>query len=164
MKLNDIKFLPATNAVADVYAKATGLPFVGEMMVAAAGNGGQKEQFQLTVKVLKEDTYTYSIEVTSNMPAPVENASIYIFDDTALAGCVGDYTTAFEGHFVPSSEDPTVWYSEDYTYDLSGLEDECGFTYVAQADWIEGSVYVEYTEQTYEHAISGTWTYEDQQI
>lgn len=41
MKLNDVKFLPATNAVADVYTKATGMPIVGEMMVAAAGQGGE---------------------------------------------------------------------------------------------------------------------------
>lgn len=38
MKLNEVKFLPATNAVADAYTKATGMPIVGEMMVAAAGN------------------------------------------------------------------------------------------------------------------------------
>lgn len=38
MKLNEIKYLPATNAVGKVYADATGMPFVGEMMVAAAGN------------------------------------------------------------------------------------------------------------------------------
>lgn len=37
MKMNDIKFTPKSNAFADVYAKATGMPFVGEMMVAAAG-------------------------------------------------------------------------------------------------------------------------------
>lgn len=37
MKLNDIKFLPNANAFSDVYDKATGMPFVGEMMVAAAG-------------------------------------------------------------------------------------------------------------------------------
>lgn len=41
MKINDIKYLPKTNAFGDVYAKATGMPFVGEMMVAAAGNGGE---------------------------------------------------------------------------------------------------------------------------
>ena len=163
MKLNDIKFLPKANAFSDVYAKATGIPFVGEMMAAAAGNGGEHtEQFQLTVNVIKEGEYTYAIDVTSNMPAPVENASIYIFDETTLGGCVGDYIMAFEGHFVPSSEDPTVWYSDDYYTNEEGLEDGCGFTYVAQADWIEGSVYVEYSEQTYEHAISGTWTLVDQ--
>lgn len=37
MKINDIKFLPKANAFSDVYGKATGMPFVGEMMVAAAG-------------------------------------------------------------------------------------------------------------------------------
>ena len=41
MKMNDIKFVPATNAFADVYGKATGVPFIGEMMAAAAGNGGE---------------------------------------------------------------------------------------------------------------------------
>lgn len=41
MELNDIKFLPKANAFADVYGKATGIPFIGEMMVAAAGNGGE---------------------------------------------------------------------------------------------------------------------------
>lgn len=44
MKLNDIKYLPKTNAFGDVYAKATGVPFVGEMMVAAAGNGGNDDK------------------------------------------------------------------------------------------------------------------------
>lgn len=41
MKLNDIKFVPATNAFGDVYGKTTGVPFIGEMMAAAAGNGGE---------------------------------------------------------------------------------------------------------------------------
>lgn len=164
MDINKIKYLPKTNAFGDVYAKATGMPFVGEMMVAAAGNGGQKEQFQLTVKVVKISEYTFEMDVTSNMPAPVENASIFIFDEPFLDGCIGDYASAFSGDFVPSSEDPTVWYSDDYYCDGSGIGDECGFTYVAQADWIDGSVYVENTEQTYDHAISGTWTFEDQTI
>ena len=39
MKLNEIHFLPKANAFAEVYAKATGMPFIGEMMAAAAGNG-----------------------------------------------------------------------------------------------------------------------------
>ena len=163
MKLNDIKFTPKSNAFADVYGKATGMPFVGEMMVAAAGNGGQKEQFQLTVKVIKESEYAYIMDVTSNMPAPVENASIYIFDEPYLE-CDGDYVAAFEGHFVPSSEDPTVWVSDDYSCSEGEIGDGCGFAYVAQADWIDGSVYVENTEQTYDHAITGTWTFEDQTI
>ena len=41
MKLNEVKFLPKGNAVAHVYTKATGMAIVGEMMVAAAGNGGE---------------------------------------------------------------------------------------------------------------------------
>lgn len=45
MKLNDIKFLPKANAFSDVYAKATGMPFVGELMAAAAGNGGGNDDY-----------------------------------------------------------------------------------------------------------------------
>lgn len=41
MKINEIKYLPATNAVGKVYADATGVPFIGELMCAAAGNGGE---------------------------------------------------------------------------------------------------------------------------
>lgn len=41
MKLNDIKFVPKANAFAEVYGKATGVPFIGEMMAAAAGNGSE---------------------------------------------------------------------------------------------------------------------------
>ena len=41
MKLNDIKFTPKSNAFAEVYGKATGMPFVGELVAAAAGNGGE---------------------------------------------------------------------------------------------------------------------------
>lgn len=44
MKLNEVKFLPKGNAVADVYTKATGMAIVGEMMVAAAGNGGNDDK------------------------------------------------------------------------------------------------------------------------
>lgn len=44
MKMNEIKFVPKANAFADVYSKATGMPFVGEMMAAAAGNGGKDEK------------------------------------------------------------------------------------------------------------------------
>ena len=38
MRLNEIKFTPKSNAFADVYSKATGMPFIGELMCAAAGN------------------------------------------------------------------------------------------------------------------------------
>lgn len=37
MKLNQVKFLPKTNAVADVYTEATGMPIIGELMAVAAG-------------------------------------------------------------------------------------------------------------------------------
>lgn len=37
MKLNEVKYLPKTNAVADVYTEATGMPIIGELMAVAAG-------------------------------------------------------------------------------------------------------------------------------
>lgn len=60
MKINEIKYLPATNAVGKVYADATGMPFVGEMMVAAAGNGSNySDAIKLApnslVDILKEE-------------------------------------------------------------------------------------------------------------
>lgn len=173
MDFKNIKLLPATNAVGQVYAEATGMPIVGEMMAAAAGQGGSPEpepdDFRITVKVVKEDEYTCYLAVTSNVQAPVDNASIYIIDVPTMVGCDSyDYSCGFEGHFIPSSADPLVWVSEDYWCDIPSIQMEvtegCGCTYVAQADWIEGSVYDEYAEQTYEHAISGTWTFEDQTI
>lgn len=38
MDINKIRFVPKANAFAEVYGKATGVPFIGEMMAAAAGN------------------------------------------------------------------------------------------------------------------------------
>lgn len=164
MKLNDIKFLPKANAFAEVYAKATGMPFIGEMMVAAAGQGGSPEpepdDFRLTVKVVKEDEYNCYLLVTSNVQAPVENASVYIEDDVTLGGCEGDYTSAFQGNFIPSSADPLVWVSEDYTLDTAEAADGCGYKYIATADWIDGTVTVD--GQTIEHSMSGDWEYVDE--
>lgn len=163
MKLNEVKYLPKSNAFADVYAKATGMPFVGEMMAAAAGNGGgTAEDFRLTVKVVKEDEYTCNLLVTSNVQAPVDNASIYIEDNVMLGGCEGDYTSAFQGNFIPSSADPLVWVSEDYTVDMAEAEDGCGYKYIATADWIDGTVTVD--GQTIEHSMAGDWTFEDQTL
>lgn len=41
MKINNIKFLPATNAFADVCSQATGNAVVGMIVAAAAGNGDE---------------------------------------------------------------------------------------------------------------------------
>lgn len=161
MKMNDIKFAPKSNAFADVYGKATGVPFIGEMMAAAAGNGGESpepepepEQFKLTVKVIKINDYpTYDMEVHSNIPAPapVENAYIYIYDDPTLGGCEDYHMSAFRGHFIPLSAGSTEWISEDYDCNGGEIEDGCGYTFVAQTGWLEND-------------ISGTWTFEDQTI
>lgn len=35
MKLNEVKFIPKTNAVSAVIAEATGMPIVGELMAFA---------------------------------------------------------------------------------------------------------------------------------
>lgn len=168
MKMNDIKFTPKANAFADVYAKATGVPFIGELVAAAAGNGGEPDFKFTEVKVIKTGEDTYTIEATSNIPAPVDNPSIYLDDDPGLGGCEGDYTQAFTAKIIPTVEDHTKWIvdeNSDYNSFIGGeIEDDCGYVYMATADWIDGSVYVENTEQTYEHAISGTWTFEDQTI
>ena len=37
MDYKNIKLLPATNAVGQVYAEATGMPIIGELMAVAAG-------------------------------------------------------------------------------------------------------------------------------
>lgn len=35
--MDKITFIPQTNAVADVYTEATGMPIIGELMAVAAG-------------------------------------------------------------------------------------------------------------------------------
>lgn len=88
MKFNDIKFVPKANAVADAYAKATGVPFIGEMMVAAAGNtptgsgdeggGGDDDQSHIyyvayTRPTGSDEDYTESSDGTATMTDTVEN-------------------------------------------------------------------------------------------
>lgn len=168
MKLNEVKFLPATNAVADVYTKATGMPFVGEMMVAAAGNGGEQDFKFTEVKVIKTGEDTYTIEATSNIPAPVDdNPYIFLDDDPELDDdCEGDYAPAFNAQIIPTVEDPTKWIvneNSDYnSFSVGEIEDDCGHIYRATADWIDNSVEVD--GYTYTNTITGTWTFEDQTI
>lgn len=85
MKLNEIKFTPKSNAFADVYSKATGMPFVGEMMVAAAGNGGEPTPptpsvvESVTVYEQQLDELAYGIygTVTFNQDFVSENCGHY---------------------------------------------------------------------------------------
>lgn len=176
MKMNDIKFTPKANAFADVYGKATGVPFIGEMMAAAAGNGGESpepepepepEQFAFTsVKVIKIGEGDYTVEATSNIPAPIANPYVYMTDDPTLGGCEGDYTMAFTVQIIPTVEDTTKWVlnenSDYHSFVDSEIEDGCGYVYRATAPWIDNTV--ETDDDTYQNTITGTWTFEDQTI
>lgn len=165
MDINKIKFVPKANAFSDVYAKATGMPFVGEMMVAAAGNGGEPDFKFTEVKVIKTGEDTYTIEATSNIPAPVDNPYVLLDDDPELDDCEGDYVAAFNAKVIPTVEDPTKWIldeNSDYnSFSVGEIEDNCGYIYRATATWIDNSVEVD--GYTYPNTITGTWTYEEAQ-
>lgn len=62
MDINKIKFVPKANAFSDVYAKVTGMPFVGEMMVAAAAQDGG-EPTPPTPSVVESVTF-YAVQNT----------------------------------------------------------------------------------------------------
>lgn len=147
MKLNEVKFLPATNAVADAYTKATGVPFIGEMMVAAAGQGS--EQFTFTsIKVIKKGVDNYTIEATSNIPAPVDNTRVYLEE-------TGD-STNWGGSISPTEEGSTQWVMNpeyEYFFNEGSIPTEGGEC-SAWGDFIEGD----------DHTIYGlNWTYEEAQ-
>lgn len=74
MKLNEIKYLPATNAVGKVYADATGMPFVGELMCAAAGNGG--EPTPPTPSVVESVT----VQMTDSLVCSITVDSIWFYE------------------------------------------------------------------------------------
>jgi len=148
MKLNDVKFLPATNAVADVYTKATGLPIVGEMMVAAAGQGGEPTpptptQFTFTsIKIIKNAVDDYTIEATSNIPAPVDNARAYLEDSLSQWG----------GSVSPTENGSTQWVlnpNYEYFFNEGSIPTEGGQC-TAWGEFIEGD----------DHTIHCDWTYE----
>lgn len=65
MDINKIRFTPKANAFAEVYGKATGVPFIGELVAAAAGNGSNySDAIKLApnalVDILKEEDQTVS--------------------------------------------------------------------------------------------------------
>lgn len=80
MDINKIKFVPKANAFAEVYGKATGVPFIGELVAAAAGNGG---------------------EPTPPTPSVVESVTFYAVQNTPSecmdfgyeGSCYGTYIT-----------------------------------------------------------------------
>ena len=135
MKLNDIKFLPNANPFSDVYDKATGMPFVGEMMVAAAGNGGEPTPTEFTVsnvRAVEIDCGLWTIQADANMDAT--GYTVYVKGN-------GD---AFEYHLMPDEGDNTKLVMDenheniinpemlsdggDYTgwYRKEGVEEEVG--------------------------------------
>ena len=129
MKMNDIKFLPKANAFADVYSKATGVPFVGEMMVAAAGNGGNDEKTvwyvayyayketsrgtgELTGVI--EDRYQEAILLTNNNYPKLVGQHIWISSEAAVDdGNPWPIFVKSEGQFVPYDELYGKFFSEE---------------------------------------------------
>lgn len=148
MKLNEVKFLPKANAFSDAYTKATGMPIVGEMMVAAAGNGGEPTPTQFTftsIKVIKNDVDDYTIEATSNIPAPVENARVYLEDSLSQWG----------GSISPIENGSTQWvFNPEYEYSFNeGSIPTEGGECSAWGEFIEGD----------NNTIYGlNWIFEDQ--
>lgn len=86
MDINKIRFVPKANAFAEVYGKATGMPFVGEMMVAAAGNGGDEPTPPTppTPSVVESVTF-YAVQNT-----PSECLDVVGYETTS---CYTTYTT-----------------------------------------------------------------------
>lgn len=127
MKLNEVKFLPKGNAVADAYTKATGMPIVGEMMVAAAGGGEPTPPTPPTPTKAEAPTYTYSQDttycsnydvtlygnLTVNLTTTTPNATIYIKDfiveDTSVTA--EDFNWSIIRNWVNSSS---------YTFNIGG--------------------------------------------
>jgi len=113
MKLNDVKFTPATNAVADVYTKATGMPIVGEMMVAAAGQGGEP-----TPTKAEAPTYTYSQETTY-----CSNYDVTLYGDLTV-------------NLATTTPNATIYYKSSITSIPVSAED---FNWDIYSDWIISS-------------------------
>ena len=130
MKLNDIKFLPNANPFSDVYDKATGMPFVGEMMVAAAGQESEPTpdpdptptEFTVSnVRAVEYDYGIWTIQADANMDAT--GYTVYVQGDNG----------AFSYYLMPDEEDPTklvecIGCEEDMTIDPEMLSDGGDYT------------------------------------
>lgn len=164
MKINDIKFLPATNAVADVYAKATGMPFVGEMMVAAAGNGG--EPTPPTPSVVESVTFYVEQDgdwwmllgrVTFNQDFKSEYCETY--PEFTL-----DIKDSSNNYIEDSNNIPIVGLSDNIYCEIDVSEPNLGssgtLTLPESGNY---SIVVSNSEGTI-YEGTGTWTYQDPQI
>lgn len=159
MRINDIRYLPATNAVADAYSRATGVPFIGEIMAAAAGQGGESpepgpgpeppvEEFALTSVVIRpfyNGSFNYGIFATSNIPAPSGAASIHI---TGTASDELDTRTIFEVDLEPG-ENGYDWVQ---TGDVKGFDNPPTpydrAEYTAVCSWLDEPLTGNWTEGT----------------
>lgn len=166
MKLNDIKFVPATNAFGDVYGKATGVPFIGEMMVAAAGNGGEPTPtgpIDNVVVQTKEydDNFEINAIVTINQTFFQEHCGTNDFFQITLKDSNG----------VPIEQipeyDPIYGY---FDYECVSNVSYCPYSGEGNlGEFPEGGIYdisiKTYNQETWEEETiyegSGNWTYEE---
>lgn len=158
MKLNDIKFLPNANAFSDVYDKATGMPFVGEMMVAAAGQESEPTpdpepdpeptSTEFTVSNVRAVEYEYSDEMGTEILWTIQaDANM---DATGYTVYVQGDNDAFYCYLTTDEEDPTklvIDGNEESVIDNSLLSDGGDYT-----GWYREEGVVE--DQT----IQGTYT------
>lgn len=106
MKMNEIKYLPKSNAVADVYSKATGMPFVGEMMAAAAGNGGKDEKTVWYVAYGDKDGTVETSRGTGELTGVIEDV-----DDGYQEGIL------LTNNNYPQLVGQHIWFSKDAAVD-----------------------------------------------
>ena len=139
MKLNQVKFIPKTNAVADVYTEATGMPIIGELMAVAAGNGESNPFKNVVLNIT--DKYgdgngRYVLTFNGNTDAEM-SFTLYGENDFELSA----------GSFSPntSTKYDTLFYDRVYN---NIMEFPNGGTY---------EVLIIETEETY----SGKWTLND---
>lgn len=166
MDINKIKYLPKTNAFGDVYAKATGMPFVGEMMAAAAGNGGEPTPtgpIDNVVVQTKEYDNNFEIDtfVTINQTFFQERCGTETFFQITLKDSSG----------VPIEQIPEydpIYGNFDYEC-ASNVSVYNSFGDGSLGEFPEGGIYdisiKTYNQETWEEETiyegSGNWTYEE---
>lgn len=157
MKLNEIKYLPATNAMGKVYADATGMPFVGEMMVAAAaGNASEdggddiQDAILTNCKVINMGGGCYDFSADSNSTAYEGNWEITLavhFDNEGVD------TVAFTVTVTPDPENANKFIGSDNDDVNSDFYHKYSGTFTSLSVAGEGL--------DFDGIISGTWTYEE---
>lgn len=177
MKINDIKFLPKANAFSDVYGKATGMPFVGEMMVAAAGNGGSDEggggdDGDELPYILQSLTASAECDEESGEFTPIVVAAIlspysmelsdFLMNNAVLYSWYHDDGNGNEQSFPndPDNDYPVMGYDyeeliTDQNYqDLGVSSDYIGWYFCVFSSECATLFYAEHAEDTAEYTIS----------